>query len=91
MFKIEHASNNHFKFWVSLTMLFLGCLLAQHIVCHQGDALLLKVKFVSFCSFNGFLTFADWGYTSKWEVPIIDLISIQPMRGTYLYPPETNI
>jgi hypothetical protein len=33
MFKIEHASNNHFKFWV----LFLGCLLAQHIACHQGD------------------------------------------------------
>ncbi len=41
MFKIEHASNNHFKFWVYfLTMLILGCLLVQCIACHQGEGVM---------------------------------------------------
>jgi hypothetical protein len=42
------------------------------------DALLLKVKFVSFCGFNGLLAFADWVYKVIlkliWDVQFLWLI-----------------
>ncbi len=60
MFKIEHASNNHFKFWA---MLFLGCLLAQCIACHQGEGV-----WCTSIEGNFFFWWLQWVFRFCWLV-----------------------